>query len=244
MIYIYSIHYNKPEFIELQKKSFDRFTQGYEFVIIDNSIDSEVSSAIGKVCSSLGLSVVGVPNRYDSRKDRFHGLSHETGVNCFLNLLKKNHDKEDIVMLLDHDVFLISDMSKILEIAKKSSVLTIKQRVDHIYYLWPGLTIFNLKNCPDIEEISLNGCEKNGNSWIPIDGGVFTDVGGHSYHYLRKYEKEIELIDIREYFVEGTNKINEQHVFYHFLAGSQWNGGSNSEWRDKFHNIEKIIFQS
>ena len=242
MIHIYSIQYNKPEFIELQKRSFDKFIGSYTFTVINNSVDNKTESAIGKMCEKLGLREIQVPNKYDSRKDRLYGISHEVGINCFLKELKTHEGKKDIIMLMDHDVFLVSNISNIGGIIEESSIATVKQRVEHIYYLWPGLSIFNIRSCPNIGEISMNGCEKNGNSWTPIADGIFTDVGGHSYHYLKKYETEVRLLYLREYFVESNDPIETQHVFYHFLAGSQWNGASNEEWSDKFQKIEKIIF--
>ena len=241
MIHIYSIQYNKPMFIELQKKSFDKFGLDYKFTVIDNSIENHISVEIEKICQNNDIGLIKPTEKFDSRKNGLHGISHEIGVNAFLNELKNNHNVYDIVMVLDHDVFLISDLSKITDIINNSSILTIKQQREHIYYVWPGLTIFNLNNCVNISEISLNGAKLINGVWEPIDNGVFTDVGGHSFHYLKKYDNELKVVELREFFVENFDKINKNHVFFHFHDGSQWSGYSNDVWNDKFEQIKKII---
>ena len=241
MLHIYSIQYNKPAFIELQKKSFDKFIKEYTFTVIDNSIDEFISSEIQKTCKLNNLNFIETKNKFDSRTNGLHGLSHEIGVNTFLNELKNTHNADDIVMVLDHDIFLISDFLKITDIINDSSILTIKQSREHIFYVWPGLTIFNLKNCVNINEISLNGAQLVNGVWEPIDNGIFTDVGGHSFHYLKKYKDEIKFVELREFFVENFDDINENHIFYHFHAGSQWSGYSNEIWNNKFEQIKKVI---
>jgi hypothetical protein len=240
MIHIYSIQYNKPSFIDLQKKSFDKFAGEYNFTVIDNSIDNNISSQIKDRCSLNNLKFIETKDKFDSINNGLHGFSHEIGINCFLNNLKNNHTINDIVILLDHDVFLISYISKIMDKIKESSILSVKQEREHVYYAWPGLTIFNLSNCININEISLDGCKLVDGNWILVDGAR-TDVGGHSYHYLKKYKNEVKFIDIMENFVENVDKINDNHVFYHFHDGSQWSGYSNEIWNNKFEQIKKII---
>jgi hypothetical protein len=242
MIHIYSIQYNKPAFIELQKKSFDKFIKEYTFTVIDNSIDKNISSEIKEMCKSHNINFIETENKFDSRYNGLHGLSHEIGIKLFLDKLKNTHKNTDIVMLLDHDVFLVSDISKILDTILNSSILTLKQQREHIYYVWPGLTVFNLNNCVNINEISLNGAQLVNGVWEPIDNGIFTDVGGHSFHYLKKYENELKFVDLSEYFLNETiENINDKHVFYHFHAGSQWSGYSNEIWDNKFEKIKKFI---
>lgn len=241
MIHIYSIQYNRPEFIELQKKSFDKFIKNYKFTVIDNSLEIEISNTIEKTCVNNNIDFIKTIDKFDSRINGLHGFAHEVGINVFLNQLKNFHNINDIVILLDHDVFLISDFSKLFTIINESSILTIKQERSHVYYLWPGLSIFNLKNCYKINELSLDGVKLINGQWIPIDNGVFTDVGGHSYHYLNKYKDNIILYDLMNFFTENIEVINDKYIFYHFHDGSQWSKYSNDIWNNKFENIKKIL---
>jgi len=240
MIHIYSIQYNRPEFIYLQKKSFEKFIKDFKFTVIDNSVDINISKEIKEICNNNNLKVIETENKFDSRQNGLHLFSHEVGINCFLNELKNNHSINDIVVLLDHDVFLISDLSKILNKIINHSILTIKQTREHVYYCWPGLTIFNLNKCPNINEISFDGCKLLNGEWSNIDG-AHTDTGGHSYFYLKKYEKDIKFLDISENFVETVEGIKDNHIFYHFYDGSQWSKYSNDIWNNKFEKIKNIL---
>jgi hypothetical protein len=228
-------------FIELQKKSFDKFAGEYNFTVIDNSIDETFTKQIDEICQKHDIRNIQTVNKFDSRKNGLHGFSHEVGINTFLDELKKNHKSDDIVILLDHDVFLVSELSKILNLILSSSVLTIKQERQHIYYIWPGLAIFNLKNCVNIDELSLDGAKLINGTWVPIDNGVFTDVGGHSFHYLKKYSDTIKFVDIMNFFVQNFEELNDNHIFFHFHDGSQWSGYSNEIWDKKFENLNNII---
>jgi hypothetical protein len=241
MIHIYSIQYNKPLFIEIQKKSFDKFIKKYSFTVIDNSVEENISLEIKKICEKNNLNLIVTENKFDSRTNGLHGFSHEIGIKCFLNNLINLHNENDIVMLLDHDIFLISNIENIYDKILNSSILTIKQEREHIYYIWPGLAIFNLEKCINIRELSLDGSKLVNNVWIPIDNGVFTDVGGHSYHYLKKYSNNIIFTDITENMIQNNNNLNEKHIFYHFHDGSQWSGYSNDIWNEKLEKIKKII---
>jgi hypothetical protein len=241
MIYIYSIQYNKPEFVELQKRSFDKFCNEYKFIVIDNSIEHSVGEEIRKICKKNNLEVVPTINKFDSRKNGLHGLSHEVGIKVFLERLNHHHTEKDIVILLDHDVFLISNLDELINSNPEISIFTVKQEREHIYYLWPGLSIFNLRNCPNIGEISLDGAKIVNGSWVPIDKGVFTDVGGHSYHYLKKYEDQVKLFDVFSIFTQDVNEISEKHIFYHFHDGSQWSKYSDEVWTNKFNKILKFL---
>lgn len=240
MFHIYSIQYNRPEFIELQKRSFDKFIKEYKFVVIDNSIDPSIGNEIKRISEENNLEVIETVNKYDSRVNGNHGISHEVGINCFLDRIKNFHDKNDTVVLLDHDLFLISSLDKLTDSHTDVSIFTVKQERKHVYYLWPGLIILRLDKCPNIHELSLNGSQLIKNRWVPIDGDVFTDVGGHSYHYLKKYD-EIKIFDVFNIFTQDLDQITQDHIFYHFHDGSQWSKYSNDFWNEKFNKIKNFL---
>lgn len=241
MIHIYSIQFNKPQFIEVQKKSFDKFCTDYKFTIIDNSIDPSITKEIHSICDSLELEYIETINKFDTSTNQLHGISHEVGVRLFLDRLKNHHTSNDIVMLLDHDIVFISDFSEMEDLINKSSILARNQTREHLYYIWPGLSIFNLKNCVNINELNLDGCQIIDGQWQPVADGVFSDVGGHSYHYLKKYKDELKYEDITKYFVESHEDVNLEHIFYHFRDGSQWSKYSKEEWDRKFEKMNNVL---
>jgi hypothetical protein len=53
---IFSIHYNKPEYIEIQKSSIDKYVKfEHEFIVIDNSIDINIKKEIVNITNNLGI---------------------------------------------------------------------------------------------------------------------------------------------------------------------------------------------
>ncbi len=241
MIHIYSIQFNKPQFIEVQKKSFDKFCTDYKFTIIDNSIDLSITKEIHSICDSLELEYIETVNKFDTSTNQLHGISHEVGVRLFLDRLKNHHTSNDVVMLLDHDLIFISPISQIEDLINESSILSRNQTRQHLYYVWPGLSIYNLKNCVNINELNLDGCQLIDGQWQPVADGVFADVGGHSYHYLKKYKDELKYVDITKYFVESREEVKPEHIFYHFENGSQWSNYPMTEWESKFEKMNNIL---
>lgn len=47
---IYSVHFNRPDFIEIQKKCLDKI-EGYKLVVINNQANPEIESK----CRELGV---------------------------------------------------------------------------------------------------------------------------------------------------------------------------------------------
>ena len=245
MIYIYSIQYNVPEFIKLQKDSFDKFIgeNKYIYTAIDNSVDNFISTQISKTCEDLGINVIKTFNHTAG----LSGHSHLVGLRSFLEILK-GHTSEDIVILLDHDIFLISDLEKIKDDIDNTSILTIAQSRSYVYYLWPGLCIFNLKRCPNIEELSLEGTKHINGAQIGIGpDNIITDTGGESYYYLEKYKDIVNYKDLYPMLLNNTSfdescfSSNPNLLFFHFHDGSNWSGYSRDFWNLKLESIRNFL---
>ena len=166
MIHFYSIHYNKPKFIELQNKSFKKFAGEHTFTVIDNSVDNTITEEIKNICFLNNVNYINTVDKFDSRGNGLHGFSHEKGVSLFLDRLKNIHDKNDIVVLFDHDIFLTSNFNKLNNLINENGILSAIQRREHVYYIWPGLAIFNLSKCTNIEELSLGGDTLVNGGWL------------------------------------------------------------------------------
>ena len=241
MIHFYSIHYNKPKFVELQNLSFQKFAGEYTFTVIDNSIDVSISDEIKSVCDSNNIGYINTTNKFDSRINGLHGFSHQVGIDLFLDRLKNHHDKNDIVALFDHDIFLTSNFNKLNDLLSVNGILTAIQHREHVYYIWPGLVIFNLSKCINIEELSLDGDKLINGGWLSINDGVRVDIGGDSYQYLKKYKDVVLFSDLMNHLSENMNEISEKYVFYHFLDGSQWSKYSEEIWNQKYDRIKNYL---
>ena len=79
---IYSIHYNKPEYIKLQKESLDKHIKiDYEFIIVDNSIDDIISSKILEISSNLNIRYIKCNNIIKEMSSK----SHQNSFKYILN---------------------------------------------------------------------------------------------------------------------------------------------------------------
>lgn len=189
---------NSPHFIEMQDKTFKRFlNDDYEFVVFNDARRENIKQQIDDMCNQLGIRVFRIPQEIHNRPylprqagDNLQGAS-ERHVNCIqysLDTLGFNHD--DIVFLLDSDMFLIRPFS-ITEYMKDKDIASfIKRNATGIHYLWPGICFLNMSNLPDKRSLNFN-CGRM-NNWP-------TDSGGWTYYYLTKYP-QLRVSDINSLF--------------------------------------------
>ena len=104
-VLIITHHYNRPDFIELQKKTFDFFLKDdYEFVIFNDAPNQSMKIKIEQKCLQLGLHCIRIPQHLHA-SDNSPGSRHIHGMDYSFQVLGYDHD--DIVMLIDSDMFLI-----------------------------------------------------------------------------------------------------------------------------------------
>jgi len=200
---IYSIHYNKPEYIKMQKDSFDRHIKfSYEFIIVNNATDINIKNEITNFTKELGLREINCNNPVDSEGS----ISH---LNSFQYILD-DVVEGDVIMIMDHDVFLINDFN--IDYYSEYDMVFLPQIRENIEYPWPGLIIFNkLKNKNDI---SFN-CGQ-------IEG-VGCDTGGDLYYYIKNNNPIIKRINEHHFNDDKTRMANLDDLFIHLISGSNWN---------------------
>ena len=131
---IYSIHYNKPEYIELQKKSFDKWVKfDYEFIVVNNAIDISLINLISTTSQDLGLRTINCNNN-------ILGMSSISHQNSFKYIIDDIEDGDD-VMIVDHDLFVMNEVDE--SYYNKHDMVILPQLRGNIEYPWPGLIIFN-----------------------------------------------------------------------------------------------------
>lgn len=228
MIDIYSIHYNKPEYLSIQLNSFKKYiSEPFEFTVIDNSIDELHSQKIHDICIDNNLKY---HKTFNTTPHSFahYGWSHIYGLNCFKNFLINS--KYQIVALIEHDVFLCSSIDNIKYLIDSNSICGYTQPRENIIYLHPGILFFNKNKCHELEELDFLGGRING---IPVD------VGGQTYHYINKKNISVNYID--EYIVHGLNEIQDKHIFYHMIDGSNWSGTASIDNELKIKYIKEKL---
>jgi len=179
--------YNRPEFIDMQHRTFQKFLQDdYEFVIFNDATTEEFHQAIQNTCQRLDLRCIDIPQEIHARPYLPRASSaefHSPSVRCAnviqysLDVLGYDHD--DIVVLIDSDMFLIRDFSFINYLAGAPLAIIPQQR-QHVYYLSNILVILNMPLLEDKRDLRFN---------CGAVEGVGVDVGGESYFYFKSHQK-------------------------------------------------------
>jgi hypothetical protein len=209
--YIYSTHFNMPEYIELQFKSLKKYFQNeFKFIVINdaklegdltnfNQID--LNEKINNICKKNSIECIRFPQEYHSNRITLFPETKEPKTNnavtrcsdvtqfC-INHFVKNHNNE-LLMILDADMFFINNFN-ILNFMKNYNLAGIKQKMG---YLWNGICIFDSKL--NLKELNFD-CGHVNNE--PVD------VGGQTYHFMKKYNNVIKYkpISCSHYTFEET----------------------------------------
>tara|TARA_Y100000590_G_scaffold317912_1_gene359685 strand:+ start:3476 stop:4303 length:828 start_codon:yes stop_codon:yes gene_type:complete len=199
--YIYSTHFNIPEYIDLQFTSLKKYFQSdFEFIVINdakikgdltnfNQLDLE--EKINNICNKNNINCSRFPQEYHNNRKFLFSNTIEPKTNnavtrcadvtqfC-INHFTENYNK-GYLMILDADMFFINYFN-ILNFMENHNVGGIKQKMG---YLWNGICIFDSKL--NLKELNFD-CGYVNNE--PVD------VGGQTYYFMKKYDNIIKYIPI------------------------------------------------
>ncbi|MGE0009502.1 MAG: hypothetical protein AB7F19_03090 [Candidatus Babeliales bacterium] len=191
-VLIFTFVYNRPDFIELQQKLFKKFLKDdYEFVIFDDSKTTEITKKIKLVCQTYNITHIKIPqklhdrpylNRYRTPK-WFAQYNNASSRNCnvvqyALDTLGFEHD--DLVILLESDVFLIKEFSfydymQGYDLAGYDRSPEYSDNRQSLEFLWIGLIYLNMATLTNKYSFNINCGQIH---------GVNIDSGGYSHFYL------------------------------------------------------------
>lgn len=225
MIHIFTSVVNRPDFVDLQQKLFEKFLKNeYQFHIVDDSIIESIESEFQSVCFENGLKYYKKPPRAVAMNPA--QACADTVQWTYDNIIRKNHS-EDIVLFLDSDMFLIDEFD-IAEYMEDASIAGLPQVRGHVTYMWNGIMFFNM---PKIEDKNIDFSDG-------VVEGQMTDVGGMTYWYFKKTGIKMKETDVQ--YPTHYNEIDlqkdaggydmELHLdgkFLHYRAATNW----HSNWR-------------
>lgn len=181
--------YNRPDFVEIQHKTFQKFLEDeYELVVFNDSRDLNLKQDIENTCKRLNIKCINVPQEIHKlpylyrlpREDiNAPSVRNANVVQYGLNQVGFSH--QGIVVVIDADLFLVKPFSfkKYLDGFQLAGVPQSRKsenfRAD---YLWIGIAFLDMRTLVDKEEINFNCGEVHG---IPVD------AGGYTHHYLEKH---------------------------------------------------------
>lgn len=217
-ILIMTHSFNRPDFIEIQEKTFKKFLkEDYTFAVFNDAPQEEISQQIIETCNRLNLPCIRIPQSIHDIPylERLPGEDyHHPAVRCAnvvqFSLDTLGFDHDGIVIIIDSDMFLVKEfcMQEFLDGFDIAGVLQSRQ---HIKYIWNGLVFFNMQTLPDKKTINFNCGKVN---------GIGVDVGGQTYHYFKDHQEVmIQPIDNQHYpanfILSETTHENVKFLFSH-----------------------------
>lgn len=252
---IITFSYNRPDFIELQHKLFQKFLQDeYEFIVFDDSQNSKITDEIKSVCQKYNIKYIKIPQEIHDRP-YLHRVANPWWLseynapsvrNCnvvqyALDIL--GFDQEDLIILLESDVFLIKEFSFIKYMQNydlagynrsNDQYQNLEYMPDGTYavkesnnskntaFLWIGLIYLKMRTIPHKQAFNIN---------CGLIDNVMKDSGGYLYYYLSNNpQTQIKFFNkIRiEEFVCGNCDINKSYRCNHNQKRLQECGFNNN----------------
>jgi len=217
--------YNRPDFIELQAKTFQKFLQDdYEFVVFNDAPTQKLAEQVEAACAKLGISCFRVPQSIHQQPylpreadDDWNSPSIRTAnaVQYSFDTLAFQHD--GMVAIIDSDMFLIRNFS-IVEYASGYDLAAVAQWRGSdgvVKYLWNGIMFFNMQTLPNKRSLNFNCGRIMGNC---------TDTGGFTHYYLKQnpeakvrfMREQLDVTDgdyiVNSYEPEGRDYMTQEEV--------------------------------
>ncbi len=191
---------NRPDFIEIQYKTFKKFLLNeYTFVVFNDAIDQEVYQGIDSICKKYAIPCYAIPQHIHTRPylhrpevGTYSNPQKASARNCTvvqysLDILGFEHD--DIVVIIDSDLFLVRPFNleaymeghQVATFYRSCCDLGMECGYKHpglpeMKFFWIGLTFLDMKQLKRKEAINFN-CGT-------IDT-IDMDAGGHTYYYAQ-----------------------------------------------------------
>lgn len=182
-VLVFTYAFNRPDFIKIQHDTLKEFLlDDYRFIVFNDARDPNLEKQITKMCAQLNIQCIRIPQEIHNqpylprlpREDwQCPTVRNVNVVQYSLDTLGFDHD--DIVMLLDSDLFLVKPFS-VREFMHGYGLGGAKTGNGYVEFLWHALAILDMKNMPNKRTLTFNCGEVDGH---PIDGG------GHSYYYIK-----------------------------------------------------------
>ena len=229
MIHIFTSVVNRPDFVALQDKLFQKFLKNdYRFHVVDDSIDENISSQFKEICELKNIEYYKTPETLEHNNP-----STKVGnvIQWAFDDIVKKECSSDIVFWTDSDMFLIDEFD-IQEYMSDCVIAGLPQIRKHIKYMWNGLMFFNMPKLLELDsDIRFN---------VDFVDGEHLDTGGETYRYFKKNNIELKETDVQypseyndielqnEEVTRGYNfELHLEGKFLHYRAATNW----HSNWR-------------
>ena len=226
---------NFPKFLDIQIEKFkENLLCDFELICIDDSKHESMPEQFMDVCSKHD----DVATWFRNTRSPVSGpsMSHANAIQFALDNIVYVSCLNDIVFLIDSDIFLMEKLD-LIEFMKDKEIASFKQSRGEVDYLWPGFTLLNM---PEIKKYDSDikffpGCF----------GGEMCDTGGESHNFLLQNNIEPYSIDCKfEGEYKGQTLVNMETFmggnFLHFRGGTLWDG-KRDVFKQKIQILNDIL---
>lgn len=175
--------YNRPDFIELQHRCFQKFLEDdYEMIVFNDAPPGPMHDALTAKCKEFDITCIPIPQWIHDKPHPVEAWNkwfcvgskrHTEGLKYFWE--KIGYDFNGIVALFDSDLFLIRPFS-IKNALKDYEIASAIRDEKGMPYLWPGLSFVKVNKLPNKQELVYDCGEIN---------NEIVDSGGYTYFYLK-----------------------------------------------------------
>lgn len=191
---IMSVCYHSNELLELNHSVISsRFTD-FNFLVVDNSYDSKLDRNKFIVIPGQIIKPIVKASKWVNGNSHHHALALDIGMKC---LCKHRHLFADVLLILDHDFFVLQDLGSMVD-------YLIDKNLDFIGapYIDSIPRPYHDKNKPTHSFfINLNKVDISKWSWVPIinNSELAYDTGHQIREKITKENFKYELIDGRTF---------------------------------------------
>lgn len=229
MIKIYTFSHKRPDFLDMQIKSFKKnLTEDFEFIVFNNAtfdIERDNYLTIHKFCKDNKIQCIDI-EKDNSLIDRLQLLENVPLFNsdkiygnaviacayplCYVwkHFFSRMDDK---ICIIDSDM-LVVDKINFSENLDNYDLMHVAQSTGphgEVYYMWNGLVLMNLKNLPN--KTSLNW-------WCGNCEGFPVDVGGHTFYYLKEHKDKLKIKELQVHYVGEDPTCDFSPANYEYLG--------------------------
>jgi hypothetical protein len=163
---ICTLSFNRPDFLEPQWKSIQKYAPGATFTVFDNAPDDSIKDE----CRRLGLERIPI---------KIFGGDPSFVVGVSLNKMwGELMTRDGILVYIDSDMFLTDVLP---DMSDHDFAFVPQKRPPDITYPWTGLMLFNMDTLPAPHALRWN-----------VDYNLKgTDVGGLNHFYLKEHNPKV-----------------------------------------------------
>lgn len=233
--------FNRPDLLSLQIRLIHKYLKNdHDIIVLHDSRDNQYVDDFLKICDLFNVPFY----HHDSISGKTPSQYHGESVQWIYDTLINKEFSDNLVLILDHDMFLIDNLD-LVEYIGDSDIVGCHQQRGSVEYIWPGLVMFRSSSVENIEF-----------DFLPtIYNGQSLDTGGGTYKILESDNIKYKPIDC--VYPDTYMDINLQDVddgygfelyldqsFLHFRNASSWHNNYTLFENSKKNEVLNLILDS